>query len=59
MSDSYLHYTKAFAERLRSTAGVLTGDCGAGDSRYNNDDGVETSANFDQLGWSTLLFYRD
>lgn len=59
MSDSYLHYTKTFAERLRSTNGVLTGDCGAGDSRYNNDDGVETSANFDQLGWSTLLFYRD
>ena len=60
VSDGQLYYSKRFAEQLRSNNdGVLTGDCGAGDSRYNNDEGSETSATFDQLGWGTLLFYRD
>ena len=59
LSDKQLHYTKQFAEQLRYTDGELTGDCGAGDSRYNNKDGAETTANFDQIGWGTLLFYQD
>jgi len=47
------YYTKLFADQLRYTDGTLTGDGGAGDSRYGS-----TSAAFDQLGWSTLLFYQ-
>lgn len=47
------YYTKLFAEQLRYTDGVLTGDGGAGDSRYGT-----TNAAFDQLGWGTLLFYQ-
>ena len=45
--------TKLFAQQLRSRDGKLTGDGGAGDSRYGS-----TSAAFDQLGWGTLLFYQ-
>jgi len=33
--------------------GVLTGDGGAGDSRYGG-----TSAAYDQIGWGTLLYTR-
>ena len=47
------YYTKLFAQQLRSRDGKLTGDGGAGDSRYGS-----TSAAFDQLGWGTLLFYQ-
>ena len=50
---SACYYTKLFAQQLRYTNGKLTGDGGAGDSRY----GVNSSA-FDQLGWGTLLFYQ-
>ena len=49
----WCYYTKLFADQLRYTDGVLTGDGGAGVSRYG-----ETSSAFDQLGWGTLLFYR-
>lgn len=48
-----VYYTKIFADQLRYTGGVLSGDGGAGDSRYGG-----TSSAFDQLGWSTLLFYQ-
>ena len=44
---------KLFADQLRYTNGVLTGDGGSGDSRYGN-----TSAAFDQIGWGTMMFYR-
>lgn len=47
------YYSKLFAERLRYTDGTLTGDGGAGDSRY----GTNSSA-YDQIGWGTLLYYR-
>lgn len=47
------YYTKLFADQLRFTDGVLTGDGGAGDSRYGTSSGA-----YDQLGWGTLLFYR-
>ena len=47
------YYTKLFAQQLRYRDGKLTGDGGAGDSRYGS-----TSAAFDQLGWGTLLFYQ-
>jgi len=47
------YYTKLFAEQLRYRNGVLTGDCGAGDSRYGNNNSA-----FDQIGWGTLLFYQ-
>lgn len=57
--ETQLTYSKRFAEQLRTSGGILTGDCGAGDNRYNNDKGDETSATFDQLGWGTLLFYRN
>ena len=53
MGSGYVYYTKLFAEQLRYTDGVLTGDGGAGDSRYGS-----TSGAFDQLGWGTLLFYQ-
>ena len=48
-----LYYVKLFADQLRYTNGVLTGDGGSGDSRYGN-----TSAAFDQIGWGTMMFYR-
>lgn len=48
-----LYYVKLFADQLRYTDGALTGDGGAGDSRYG-----ATSAAFDQLGWGTMLFYK-
>lgn len=47
-----VYYVKIFAEQLRSIDGVLTGDGGAGDSRYGT-----TSGAYDTFGWSTLLFY--
>ena len=47
------YYTKLFAQQLRYTNGALTGDGGAGDSRY----GANSSA-YDQIGWGTLLFYQ-
>ncbi len=50
---NWCYYTKLFAEQLRYTNGVLTGDGGAGVDRFG-----ETSAAFDQLGWGTLLFYQ-
>ncbi len=53
LPDDNVHYVKLFAEQLRYTDGVLTGDGGSGDSRYG-----ATSAAFDQIGWGTMLFYR-
>lgn len=53
LGEDQVYYSKLFAEQLRYTNGVLTGDGGAGDSRY----GVNSSA-YDQIGWGTLLFYR-
>lgn len=50
---NYAYYTKLFADQLRYTSGVLTGDGGAGDSRYGSASGA-----YDQLGWGTLLFYQ-
>lgn len=50
---NFAYYTKLFAEQLRSTDGVLTGDGGAGDSRYGTASGA-----YDQLGWGTLLFWQ-
>jgi hypothetical protein len=47
------YYTKLFAEQLRYRSGKLTGDCGAGDSRYGSSNSA-----FDQIGWGTLLFYQ-
>ena len=54
LSDNQLYYSKQFAEQLRYTDGKLTGDGGAGDSRYGSN-----SSAFDQIGWGTLLFYQD
>ncbi len=54
LAENYYYYTKLFAEQLRSYNGELTGDCGGGFSRF----GANSSA-FDQLGWSTLLFYQE
>ena len=51
--ENKAYYSSIFAEQLRYTKGVLTGDGGAGDTRYGT-----TSAAFDQIGWGTLLFYR-
>ncbi len=48
------YYSKLFAEQLRYTNGVLTGDCGAGDTRYGSN-----SSAYDQIGWGTLLYYQD
>lgn len=48
------YYTALFADQLRYRNGELTGDGGAGDSRYG-----ATSAAFDQAGWGTLMYYRD
>lgn len=50
---NYAYYSKMFADQLRYTGGTLTGDGGAGTSRYGS-----TSGAFDQLGWGTLLFYQ-
>ena len=47
------YYTGLFAKQLRYTDDTLTGDCGAGDSRYGTGSGA-----YDQLGWGTLLFYQ-
>lgn len=48
------YYTYLFADQLRYKDNALTGDGGAGDSRYGGN-----SAAFDQVGWGTLMFYRD
>lgn len=53
VSADEVYYVKLFADQLRYTYGVLTGDGGSGDSRYGT-----TSAAFDQIGWGTMLFYR-
>lgn len=53
LGDDACYYSKLFAEQLRYTNGVLTGDGGAGDSRYGSN-----SSAFDQFGWSTMLFTR-
>ena len=39
-------YVKQMADKMRP-------ECGPGDSRYGNNSGA-----FDQLGWSTLMLYR-
>lgn len=54
LSDTQLYYSKQFADQLRYTGGTLTGDGGAGDSRYGSN-----SSAFDQIGWGTLLFYQE
>lgn len=54
LSTDFTYYTKLYAEQLRYTNGRLTGDGGAGDGRYGS-----SSSAFDQLGWGTMLFYRD
>lgn len=54
LTAEHTYYTALYAEQLRYTSGVLTGDGGAGDSRYGT-----TSSAYDQLGWGTLLFYKD
>ncbi len=54
LSPEHTYYTKMFAEQLRYTDGVLTGDGGAGDARYGTSSGA-----YDQIGWSTLLFYTE
>lgn len=53
LDEDEVYYVKLFADQLRYTNGVLTGDGGSGDSRYGN-----TSAAFDQIGWGTMMFYR-
>lgn len=53
LGENQVYYSKLFAEQLRYTNGVLTGDGGAGDSRYGSN-----SSAYDQIGWGTLLFYR-
>lgn len=53
LDENRVYYTKLFAEQLRYTNGTLTGDGGAGDSRYGS-----ASSAFDQVGWGTLMFYR-
>ena len=54
VNDGSLYYSKQFAEQLRYTDGTLTGDGGAGVSRY-----VSNSSAYDQIGWGTLLFYQE
>ena len=54
LSDNQLYYSKQFAEQLRYTDGKLTGDGGAGVSRYGSNSNA-----YDQIGWGTLLFYQD
>jgi len=46
LSDGFV-YTKQFADKLRP-------ECGAGDERYGSNSGA-----FDQLGWGTLMLYRE
>lgn len=53
VSDDEVYYVKKFADQLRYTDGVLTGDGGSGDSRYGGN-----SSAFDQIGWGTMMFYR-
>lgn len=52
VSADDVHYVKLFADQLRYTNGVLTGDGGSGDSRYGSN-----SSAFDQIGWGTMMFY--
>ena len=40
-------YVKQFADKIRP-------ECGSGDSRYGSNSGA-----FDQLGWGTLMLYRE
>lgn len=54
VNDGSLYYSKQFAEQLRYTDGTLTGDGGAGVSRYGSN-----SSAYDQIGWGTLLFYQE
>ena len=53
LSADDVYYVKLFADQLRYTNGVLTGDGGSGDSRYGNNSGA-----FDQIGWGTMMYYR-
>ncbi len=53
LGDEACYYSKLFAEQLRYTNGTLTGDGGAGDSRYGGN-----SSAFDQFGWGTMLYTR-
>lgn len=53
LGDQACYYSKLFAEQLRYTNGTLTGDGGAGDSRYGGN-----SSAFDQIGWGTMLYTR-
>ena len=53
VSADEVYYIKLFAEQLRYTNGILTGDGGAGTDRYGSVSGA-----FDQLGWGTMLFYQ-
>ncbi len=53
LDDNKVYYSRLYAEQLRYTNGVLTGDGGAGDGRYGSN-----SSAFDQIGWGTLLYYR-
>lgn len=53
VSADEVYYVKLFADQLRYTDGILTGDGGSGDSRYGSGSGA-----FDQIGWGTMLFYR-
>lgn len=48
-----VYYAKLFAEQLRYTDGVLSGDGGSGDSRYGSN-----SSAFDQIGWGTMMYYQ-
>jgi hypothetical protein len=52
VSDDEVYYVKKFADQLRYTDGVLTGDGGSGDSRYGGN-----SSAFDQIDWGTMMFY--
>ncbi|MGM9786988.1 MAG: alginate lyase family protein [Candidatus Cryptobacteroides sp.] len=52
VSDDDVYYAKLFADQLRYTDGVLTGDGGSGDSRYGSN-----SSAFDQIGWGTMMYY--
>ena len=53
LPSNHAYYTQLYAKQLRYNNGVLSGDGGAGDERYGSN-----SSAFDQLGWSTMLFYR-
>ena len=52
-STDETYYVKLFADQLRYTNGILTGDGGSGDGRYGS-----TSSAFDQIGWGTMMHYK-